>query len=538
MLEENNEAGMKVFLEELHPATVAETLAGDLDVEQVWRFLSHTSIRHQAAIFEYFPIDWQVKMVEGAGRERMARLIEQMSHDDRVDLLRRLMPRVAEGLLRLVDEADRRDIANLVRQDENTAGGLMTTNYAWLPPNLTATEALDRLRLQAPESETIYYIFVLDEQHRLMGVLSLRDLILAPRHARIRDIMEANVVSVRATDDREQVARVIAQYDLIAVPVVDEQGRMVGIVTHDDVIDVVVQEATEDVHRLGAVGPIAENYLQANFVTVWRKRSFWLACLFGAELFTFTALSYFDEAINRVVVLALFVPLCISTGGNSGSQAATLITRALALGQVNLTDWARVLRHELVMGLVLGLTLGAIGFVRGSLTPEDVRGNLKKLDEEYHIKVPADLTSQVRPVGENRIEFPKGSVQISELDGAVQVIPPRGQTIEVKATAPGDELDPDRPAREGTRVYHIPPGSETRTEAVSRWNLAFVIAFAVAGICLWGTLVGSMLPLLFRRIGVDPGIASSPFVATFVDVTGIIIYFNIARLFIEQLGGV
>jgi magnesium transporter len=330
MLEENNDAGMRVFLESLHPATVAETLTGDLSVEQTWRFLSHTSIRNQAAIFEYFPIEWQVQMVEGTGRERMARLIEQMSHDDRVDLLRRLMPRVAESLLRLVDEADRRDIANLVRQDENTAGGLMTTNYAWLPPSLTASEALDRLRLQAPESETIYYIFVLDDQHHLLGVLSLRDLILAPRHALVTDLMEDSPVSVRAGDDRNEVVKVMAQYDLLALPVVDEQNRMVGIITHDDVIDVVVEEATEDVHRMGGVGPMAENYLQANFVTVWRKRAFWLACLFGAELFTFTALSYFDEAINRVVVLALFVPLCISTGGNSGSQAATLITRALA----------------------------------------------------------------------------------------------------------------------------------------------------------------------------------------------------------------
>jgi magnesium transporter len=536
MLEENNDAGMRVFLEELHPATVAETLSGDLDVEQVWRFLSHTSIRNQAGVFEYFPIDWQVKMVEGAGKERMARLIEQMSHDDRVDLLRRLMPRVAENLLRLVDEADRRDIANLVRQDENTAGGLMTTDYAWLPPHLTASEALDRLRLQAPHSETIYYIFVLDDDRRLLGVLSLRDLILAPRHALIRDIMESNVVSVRATDDRDQVAKEMAQYDLIAMPVVDDQNRMVGIITHDDVLDVVVEEATEDVHRMGGVGPMAENYLEAGFVTVWRKRAFWLACLFGAELFTFTALSYFDEAINKVVVLALFVPLCISTGGNSGSQAATLITRALALGQVKLPDWLRVLRHELMMGVVLGLTLGAIGFVRGGLTPEDVRGNIVKRDETYHIKVPPNLVGQVRELDGGRMQFPKGSVQISELDQNVQVIPPRGQRIEEQPMDPA--LTPDQPAAKGTRTFHIPEGSETRTEAVSRWRLAAIIALAVALICLWGTLVGSMLPLLFRRIGVDPGIASSPFVATFVDVTGIIIYFNIACLFIEQLRGV
>jgi magnesium transporter len=532
MLQENDAAGLQVFLETLHPATVAETLTGDLSVEEVWKVLKHTSIRHQAAIFEYFPIEWQVKMVEGVGREHMAHLIEQMSHDDRVDLMRRLLPRVAESLLRLVDEADRRDIANLVRQDENTAGGLMTTNYAWLPPNLTTAEALDRLRLQAPESETIYYIFVLDDQRRLLGVVSLRDLILAPRHALIRDLMEDQFVSVRVGDDTKKVARVIAQYDLLAVPVVDEQNRMVGIITHDDVIDVVVEAATEDVHRMGGVAPMAENYLTANFFTVWRKRAFWLSCLFVAELFTFTALSYFDEAINKVVVLALFVPLCISTGGNSGSQAATLITRALALGHVTLGDWPRVLRHELTMGLVLGLTLGAIGYLRGSLTPEDVRGNISKRDETFHIKVPAELASQVRELGDHRLEFPKGAVQITELDSTLQVIPPRGEKVAVASSAPGDELDPDRQASKGTKVYHIPPGSETRTEAVNRWSLAQVIALAVASICLWGTLVGSMLPLAFKRLGVDPGIASSPFVATFVDVTGIIIYFSIASIWL------
>lgn len=520
MLAENDFAGMKVFLESLHPATVAEALTGDLTVEEVWKVLKNTSIRNQAAIFEYFPIDWQVKMVEGVGREHMAHLIEQMSHDDRVDLLRSLLPRVAEGLLRLVDEADRRDIANLVRQDQNTAGGVMTTDYAWLPPGLTAAEALDRLRLQAPESETIYYIFVLDDQRRLLGVVSLRDLILAPRHALMRDIMEERVVSVRATDDREQVAKLMAQYDLLAVPVVDDQGRMVGIITHDDVIDVVVAEATEDVHRMGGVAPMAENYLTANFVTVWRKRAFWLACLFVAELFTFTALSYFDEAINRVVVLALFVPLCISTGGNSGSQAATLITRALALGQVTMRDWARVLRHELLMGLVLGATLGGIGYVRGWMTPEDVRGNKVKRDEAFAVRVSTEQSNDVKPLAPNRYHFPKGAREETELEKGIQVILPTADPLRVEE------------GKDGSKIYHIPANSEVRSDAVSRWSLAAVVAWAVALICIWGTLVGSMLPLAFRRIGVDPGIASSPFVATFVDVTGIIIYFTIASFYL------
>ncbi len=520
MLQGNDDNEMKAFCELLHPATVAEALADEFAVEEVWRFLEHTSISTQAAIFEYFPIDWQVKMVEGTGRAHMARLIEKMSHDDRADLLRRLRPRVAEALLRLVDEADRRDIATLVRYAENTAGALMTTDYAWLPAHITAAEALDRLRLQAPNSETIYYVYVLNEQRKLIGVVSLRDLILAPRQAPLRELMETEIVTVRAQDDREKVAQEIARYDLLAIPVVDDEGRLVGIVTHDDVIDVVVQEATEDVHRMGAVEPFAESYLEANFITVWRKRALWLACLFGAELLTFTALSQFEEAIAQIVVLSLFVPLCISTGGNSGSQAATLITRALALGQVTLTDWWKVLRHELAMGLALGLTLGAIGFFRGALTWEDVRGNITNRKEPFQLEVPSAAPQRVREEnGIVKVEIPAGTRQWTAVDQAVQVSLPPGEQPVIEEQG-------------ATRVYHFPTNSKVRTEAVNRWVLAWVIAQAVAIICLWGTLVGSMLPVLFKRLGVDPGIASSPFVATFVDVTGILIYFTIATLYL------
>jgi len=247
---------------------------------------------------------------------------------------------------------------------------------------------------------------------------------------------------VLVTEDQEEVARKVADFDLLAIPVVDDERHLLGIITHDDVIDTVMEEATEDAHRMGGITPMVDNFLEMPFVTVWRKRAGWLCMLFVAELFTFTALAHFEAAIQAVVALALFVPLCISTGGNSGSQAATLVTRALAVGQVTTRDWWRVLRHELLMGIALGCTLGLIGFLRAALTPQTVLG------------------------------------------------------------------------------------------AVNHWTLAFVIAQSVAAICLWGTLVGSMLPLIFKRLGFDPGFASSPFVATFVDVTGIIIYFNIAHLWL------
>ena len=224
LLEEADVEGMKAFSETLHPATVAETL-GQFSIDDIWRFLEPTSIRQQAAILEYLPIETQVELVKGTGRQHMARLIEQMSHDDRVDLLRRLHPRVAEELLRLVDEADRRDIATLVKYPENTAGAIMTTDYAWLPAGISAGEAIERLRLQAPDRETIYYIYILDEARKLLGVLSLRDLILAPRTAVVRDMMEEEVFAARVTDDVEAVARQMARYDFLAIPVVDEVDR-------------------------------------------------------------------------------------------------------------------------------------------------------------------------------------------------------------------------------------------------------------------------------------------------------------------------
>jgi magnesium transporter len=518
MLQEDDEKGMQTFCETLHPATVAEALADELDVDEAWRFLQHTSIRHQAAIFEYFPIDWQVKMVEGTGQQHVAKLLEQMSHDDRAELLRRLRPRVAESLLRLVDEADRRDMAALVKYPENSVGALMTTDYAALPGNLTASEALDRLRLLAPKSETIYYIYILDDQRRLLGVLSLRDLIVAPRHAALRDIMEKELLTVQVTDDREKVARDMARYDLLAMPVVDEQSRLVGIITHDDVIDVVVQEATADVHRLGAVEPMVENYLDAALFQVWWKRASWLSILFIAELFTFTALSHFEDAIAEVVVLSLFVPLCISTGGNSGSQAATLITRAMALGQVTIGHWFRVLRHELLMGLFLGVTLGLIGFVRGAFTPEPIRQNPVTRPEAFEVRVPLDEEELIKVDGHGYRLRPGVEETIRELHNPT-ITPPEGEEVTVAV-------------KDGYRVYHFPQKCTIRHEAVDRWRLAIVISQAVAAICLWGTLIGSMLPIIFKRLGADPGIASSPFVATFVDVTGIIIYFTIATMWL------
>jgi magnesium transporter len=321
---------------------------------------------------------------------------------------------------------------------------MMTTSYARLREGMTVRQALDALGREAEDIETIYYVFVLDADEHLRGVVSARQLISAVGRPNllIDDLMERAVVSVDVTDSQELVAQRVAKYDLHAIPVVDHEHHMLGIITHDDVIDVVAEEATEDAYRMAAIEPMEENYLEASYLDVWRKRSFWLLSLFLAEFLTFTVMTYFENEMKAVFVLSLFVPLVISVGGNSGSQAATLITRAMALGHVGLGDWFRVLWHELLMGVALGATLGAAGLVRGAATSSRV------------------------------------------LDG------------------------------------------------VNRWSMGLVVGTAVMGICLWGTIVGSMLPVLFKRMGFDPGYASTPFVATFVDVTGIVIYFTVAKFYL------
>jgi len=449
MLEEENTKGLKAFCESLHPSTVAETLTEDFSIEDCWKVLSLSGIREQAAVFEYFPMSWQVQLVGGTGRENMARLIEQMSHDDRVDLLRRLEPRMAENLIRLVDEADRRDIASLFRYDEDRVGAMMTTEYAWLPDNYTAAQAIDRLRTQAPDRETIYYIYVLDETtRRLMGIVSLKTLILADRMALIRQLMSTDLETLRGEDYREKAVEAFSRLDYLAMPVVDSEYRLIGIVTHDDALDAVQQAATEDLQKQGAVGPFTGSYLEAPFLKLWWNRTFWLSCLFIAEMLTFNAMAAFDDEIKRISILAFFVPLCIATGGNSGTQAASLITRAMALGQVTVSDWWRVLRRELLLGGMMGLALGTIAFGRVWLVPDKMLEN-----------------------GEGQ------------------------------------------------------PSSE-------KIAVMFTVALAVGMICLAGTIIGSLLPLVFRKLRIDPALASSPFVATFVDVTGIVIYFKIAQLYL------
>ncbi len=436
------------------PATIAEALE-ELPSEVVWQLFAHATLAQQADIFRFLPYEQQVEITEGSGRERMSRLIEKMPSDDRVNLLRGLDSHIVENLLPLIAQAERQDIRTLLSYPEGSAGSLMTTEYASVPKDVTAEEAIHLLRRQAPVRETIYYVYVLDPNRVLIGLVTVRQLITARSNTRVSDLMRKDLVRVKVDSDREEAAQSLAKYNLLAIPVVDADDRLVGIVTHDDILDVVQEEATEDVHRMGGVAPMEEQYLEASMLTVWRKRAFWLACLFVAELATFSVMSAYEDSLKQAVILSLFIPLVMSTGGNSGSQAATLICRAMALGQVRTKDWWKVLRHELLMGIMLGLSLGAIAMVRVAVTPHSV--------------LASPVEHKVEPVN------------------------------------------------------------------LDRTQLLIVLSVSVAIICWWGSLVGSMLPMMFARFGIDPGIASSPFVATFVDVTGIWLYFSIAQIIVPAL---
>jgi magnesium transporter len=368
--------------------------------------------------------------------------MRQLAPDDAADLVQAVPSEEREGLLRVLDAPTRREVAALLAYAEDEAGGLMSPRYVRLRPEMPVDEAIAYLRRAARERvETIYYIYVVDADQRLQGVVSFRELFGAPPERLVRDVMGAEVVSVRADLDQEAVAHVIAESKLMAVPVVDAEGRIQGIVTVDDIVDVVREEATEDIQKIGGTQALDAPYLQVGLFEMVRKRAIWLSVLFVGQLLTATAMSYYEDAIARALVLTLFIPLVISSGGNSGSQASTLVIRAMAMKELRLRDWLRVLRRELAAGLLLGLLLGSIGLLRVLLWP----------------------------------------------------------------------------GREAAFGAHFA-------------LVGLTVALSLVWIVMWGAVAGAMLPFALRRLGFDPASASAPFVATVVDVTGLVIYFSVATL--------
>ncbi|MEW6270655.1 MAG: magnesium transporter [Thermodesulfobacteriota bacterium] len=360
--------------------------------------------------------------------------------DDAADLIQEFPEEERESLLELFDESTRKELMGLLAYAEDRAGGLMNPKYARVRPDMSVDEAIAYLRRQARERiEYIYYVYVLDAAQHLLGVVTFRELFAARPEQRVREVMRTDIVTVPEEMDQEHVSQLFARHDLAAIPVVDTEGRIKGIVTVDDIVDVVQEEATEDIQKIGGTSALDAPYLEVGVAGMMRKRAGWLSVLFLGEMLTTTAMAYFESELERAIVLAVFIPLIISSGGNSGSQATTLVIRAMALDEIRLRDWYRVVRREFFSGLGLGAILGALGFVR--------------------------------------------------------------------VLAGGAYFD---------------------TYGEHYVLVGITVATSLVGVVLWGTLAGSMLPFVLRKLGFDPASASAPFVATLVDVCGILIYFGLA----------
>lgn len=396
-------------------------------------------------LFLALDVSEQSTLLQKFARGERRLWIRFLAPDDTADVLQEMPEELRTELLSLVDESVRREVIALLSYNEDEAGGLMNPRFARVRPDMLVAEAIRYVRKQALTAiDPIHYVYVLDSQQKLLGVLSLRQLFVAPPEKRISEVMETELVTVLDELDQESVSRLFRQHRYVALPVVDRENRMCGIVTVDDILDVSQEEATEDIQKLGGTEALDAPYPQVPFTQMFKKRAPWLLVLFIGEMFTATAMQQFEDEINRAVVLALFIPLIISSGGNSGSQASTLIIRALALEEVRLRDWLRIFWRECSIGIALGCTLAAVGFMRILLWP-----NRSVVYTEHFVLVGCS------------------------------------------------------------------------------------VAASLVGVVLFGTITGSMLPFVLRRLNLDPASASAPFVATLVDVMGLVIYFETARLILD-----
>ena len=358
------------FLATKHAADIAQFL-DEHDADTDWRVLNLLDIGRQAEILGYLDRKKQVALARSAPRARLAAVVSEMDADDRADLFNALTEDEQEALLPALAQAEREDIRRLAAYEDGTAGAIMTSDYAVLSPDLSARQALDTLRREAPDKETIYRAYVVDADRKLLGSVRLQDLILAPFNKQIEAIMERDTRAVRVDEDQESVARKIARYDVVALPVIDTDGRIVGIVTHDDALDVITEEATEDFHKAGSVGDLAESVGRASILMLYRARVFWLVLLVFGNIFSGAGIAHFEDIIAAHMALLFFLPLLIASGGNAGSQASTLTVRAMATGEVQLGHLGHMLGREILVAGLLGLTMAmaiyGIGAWRGGL---------------------------------------------------------------------------------------------------------------------------------------------------------------------------
>lgn len=356
-------------IKSLRPIDLADTLAL-IDPNLSWRLLE--LLPNRAEVFTYFAAEQQVRLARELPRATLAKLVSEMPADERTDLFKRFDQNQRDALLPALAQAERENIRQLSAYVEGTAGALMTSDYAMLKKDMTVADAMAALRNEAPDAETIYQAYVVDEQRQLLGVVSLRELILADVNSTIKDLMTSDVVSAEATDDQEDIAKTIARYDLLALPITDDRGVLVGIVTHDDAIDITSIEVTEDIHKSAGVSTVVGNLKDASIGLLYRKRVFWLVLLVFGNLFSGAGIAHFEDIIAANLVLVFFLPLLVDSGGNAGSQSATLMVRALATGEVVMRDWFYLIGREALVALALGCTMAlavsVLGYVRGDAT--------------------------------------------------------------------------------------------------------------------------------------------------------------------------
>lgn len=444
LLEKNDERQIREYLNNLNISDVEE-LIGELP-EHGPLFIETLSLNRAVNVFRILDFPTQERIIKKLSGKRVAGLINELPPDDRTALFSELHGDAVQKLILHLSAEDRREALSLLGYQEDSIGRLMTPDYIAVKKEWDVERVLAHIRRYGKNSETIDVIYVIDKDGVLLDDIRIREILLVKTDTKISDLMDGRLIALSANDPQQDAINVFRMNNRTALPVVDAENILLGIVTVDDILWIANEEYTEDIQKIGGTEALDEPYLDINLFRLVRKRVGWLIVLFLGEMLTATAMGYFGDEIGLVVALAFFLPLIISSGGNSGSQASTLIIQAMALGEVTVADWWRVMRRELLSGLMLGLILGVIGFFRISVW-----------------------------------------------------------------SAFSDVYGP-------------------------HWLLiAFTVGFALIGVVLWGSLAGSMLPLLLKKLGADPATSSAPFVATLVDVTGLIIYFSIASLIMHDI---
>jgi magnesium transporter len=433
---------LKEIISEWHPADLAE-LISDLPESQqfiVFRFLPKNLT---STVFDFLEVDSQKNILLSMGKKEVAAIINELSPDDRTSLFEELPHSVVKNMLLLLNKEEREIARTLLGYPEESVGRLMSPEYVSVDEDMSIEEVLEKIRKYGSDSETLDVLYVIDDKGKLIDDLTIREVLLSTPKKKVSKLMDYKFAFLNATDDQEIAVESFKKYECYALPVIDNEGFLIGIVTIDDILYVAEEETTEDIHKIGGVEALDDSYMNTSLFELVKKRASWLVILLLGEMLTASAMAFYEHEIAKAVILALFVPLIISSGGNSGSQATSLIIRGLALKEFGFSDWWTIMKREAISGFVLGLILGVVGFARIALW------------------------------------------------------------------------------QSFTGVYG------------QYWmSIGFVVMFSLIGVVMWGTLSGSMLPLLLKRMNLDPATSSAPFVATLVDVTGLIIYFTFAHIFL------